>query len=231
MLSNLNLDDITTNEYLKNTLLNLFKYQVNSLVLITILLQPWSVVNNNNYVFKLTELDEFNIKKNLSNKSKSNTNTNTNSDKDNDTKHSISCIKLIKKFMKDNTPYHQNSIENLVKHYYSILENKESAHKLLWFIFNIYYLECIYDEFKNQNSSTYQTYVRLFAIKPSKSDSPYLDRIQWIANNYQQGNLQGLINFSLFISMKEENGHFFYEDSELEQNEDDDDSNNNNFLF
>ena len=75
--------------------------------------------------------------------------------------------------MKDSTPYNSNSLSNLINHYYTIIDNKENVHKLLWLLFNIYYLECIYNEFKNSTSSTFETYARLLAVKPVKKGDSY----------------------------------------------------------
>ena len=217
MINNLNLKEITeNNESLEKTLLNLFKYQVNSLVLITTLLQPFSIAEQ--YIFTLREINELNIKKVLTNKTS--TNNKNKIEKDNSEIpliNKIPCIKLIKKFMKDSTPYNNNSLNNLINHYYTILENKENAHKLLWFLFNIYYLECIYNEFKNNNSNTFETYARLLAVKPVKKGDAYLERLKWIITLFEEQknteiSLPALINFCLFVSLKEENSYLLLGD-------------------
>jgi hypothetical protein len=229
ILTNLNLKKLTEgNEHLYKTLSNFFKHQVNSLVLITVLLQPFSIVEED-YIFKLKEINELNIKSALSNKSSKKTLSNNkqkDENEDNDPSVSlfnkVSCIKLIKKFMKDSTPYNNNSLTNLINHYYTIMENKENAHKLLWLLFNIYYLECIYNEFKNNSSSTFETYTRLLAVKPVKSGDPYLERLKWIIKLFEEQkntemSLLGLINFCLFISLKEENSYLLFgDDSDLD---------------
>ena len=223
VLNNLNLSTLTNNnEFLTKTLDNLFRKQVNSLVLITVLLQPCSVVDDN-YIFSLKEIDEFNIKKTLSNKLKSVSN-NKKEEKEESVAliNSVPCIKLIKKFMKDSTPYNNNSLNNLINHYYTISEDKENVHKLLWLLFNIYYLECIYNEFKNSTASTFETYVRLLAVKPIKKGDAYLERLKWIIKLFEEqknteASLPGLINFCLFVSLKEDNSHIFFgDDSDLD---------------
>jgi hypothetical protein len=226
MLNNLNISVLTNNnEYLTKTLENLCRKQVNSLVLITVLLQPCSVVDEN-YIFNLKEIDEFNIKKTLCNKVKPAKSILNNKKQEGEENVSIintvSCIKLIKKFMKDSTPYNNNSFTNLINHYYTILEDKESVHKLLWLLCNIYFLECIYNEFKNSTSSTYETYVRLLAIKPMKKGDIYLERLKWIIKLFEEqknteASLPGLINFCLYVSLKEDNSHIFFgDDSDLD---------------
>ena len=231
VLNNLNLSTLTNNnEFLTKTLDNLFRKQVNSLVLITVLLQPCSVVDDN-YIFNLKEIDEFNIKKTLNNKIKSVSNNKKEEKEENIALiNSVPCIKLIKKFMKDSTPYNNNSLNNLINHYYTISEDKENVHKLLWLLFNIYYLECIYNEFKNSTASTFETYVRLLAVKPIKKGDAYLERLKWIIKLFEEqknteASLPGLINFCLFVSLKEDNSHIFFgDDSDL-------DFDNDNELF
>jgi hypothetical protein len=237
MINNLNLKEITeNNEFLEKTLLNLFKHQVSSIVLITSLLQPFSVVDQ--YVFTLKEINELNIKIILNNKVSSD-NKKNNVDKDMEELsiiNKIPCIKLIKKFMKDSTPYNNNSLTNLINHYYTILENKENAHKLLWLLFNIYYLECIYNEFKNNNVSTFETYARLLAVKPIKKGDAYLERLKWIIKLFEEQknteiSLPALINFCLFVSLKEENSYLLLgDDSDFDVDDINDnlDSINNN---
>jgi len=232
MLTNINLKNITeNNSFLEKTLKNLLQHQVNSLVLITVLLQPYSI---DDYVFQLKEIDEFNIKKTLNNKIKTNvkkTNDSTNKE-DTSLINTVPCIKLIKKFMKDSTPYNNNSLMNLINHYYTIIDNKENAHRLLWLLFNIYYLECIYNEFKNNSSSTFETYTRLLAVKPIKKGDCYLERLKWIVKLFEEQkntevSLQGLINFCLYVSLKEDNSHIFFgDDSDLDFEDEMDEINN-----
>ena len=235
MITNLNLKELTeNNETLEKTLFNLFKYQVNSLVLITSLLQPYSVVDQ--YVFNnLKEVNELNIKHIL--RGKNSLSKNSTSDKNEEIEqlaiNKVSCIKLIKKFMKDSTPYNNNSLANLINHYYTILDNKENAHKLLWLLFNIYYLECIYNEFKNSSPSTFDTYARLLAVKPVKKGDAYLERLKWIIKLFEEQknteiSLPALINFCLFVSLKEENSYLLLgDDSDLDFDDINDEVNTN----
>jgi hypothetical protein len=215
---------IKSNSNLKNTIEKLFNYQLNPLVLITIILQPFSVVNDDSYLFNYKKIKELNFNNYLLEKKFVKEETTT-IKVDDDSLASLknnSCIKIIKKFMKNNSEYNKSSLEKLFNHYYSIMDSKENAYKILWLLFNIYYLESIYVTCNNIDN--YLTYIRLFSVKPMNKDKKdmYFESLKRIVKLFEdrksneENSLPGLINFCLWVSLEEDNSFLFFDQSDLD---------------